>query len=111
MIKKILLLTLVGLLSLLVGCGTPDNGNADGDDQKEEVTFTGSIEEIHEQSALVSIEKGDILKSGNEVYIDLSVAGHITFEVGDKVRVGYDGIINESHPLGINTLFVELIES
>lgn len=83
-----------------------DNGKAG---LVEEATFIGTIEEINGDTALVAIEEGAILNSGSIVDIDLSVASDTTFEIGDKVRVGYDGIIRETYPLGINTIFVELL--
>lgn len=76
----------------------------------EKTTFIGIIEEINGNMAIVLIEEGDILRSGNMVGVDLSVAKDITFEINDKIKVGFDGIIREKFPLGINTTFVELIE-
>lgn len=77
---------------------------------EDELTFTGIIDEINGEVALVSIEKGVILNSGSKVEVDLSVANDKTFQIGNKVKVGYDGIVRETYPLSINTTFVELIE-
>lgn len=92
-------------------------GDVDGNENEDtsigtvaEATFIGTIEEINGDNALVSIEEGEILNSGNKVDVNLSVASDTTFEIGDKVRVGYDGHIREIFPLGINTTFVELID-
>lgn len=76
-----------------------------------EATFTGTIEHINEDQARVAIEEGDILRSGDKVMVDLSVADDVTLQVGDRIRVGYDGGVQESHPLGINTTFVERVEN
>jgi len=44
------------------------------------------------------------------VVVDISVKNDEAFQVGDKVKVGYDGAIRESSPAQINTLSVDLIE-
>ncbi|GAA0603335.1 hypothetical protein GCM10009001_20370 [Virgibacillus siamensis] len=44
------------------------------------------------------------------MFVDLSVNNDKTFQVGDKIKVGFDGKILESNPAQINTLSVELIE-
>lgn len=75
----------------------------------EEETFIGTIEEINGDNALVAVEKGAILSSGSKVDVNLSMARETTFEIGDKVRVGYDEV-RKRFPLGINTIFVELVE-
>ena len=41
---------------------------------------------------------------------DLSVNRAVTFQVGDAIECGYYGVIKESHPFQINTLFVKLVE-
>lgn len=73
-------------------------------------TFTGTIESIEQQQAIVHIVDGDIAKSSNKVAVDLSVSTQdITFQAGDYIKIGYDGEVRESEPLGINTIFIELI--
>lgn len=100
-IKTLVILFTVILMSLLIACHSSG---------ESEETFTGIIKKINEQSAVVSIEDGDILNSGTEVNVDLSVAEDITFQIGDKIRVGYHGDVRETHPLGIDTSFVERVE-
>ena len=112
--KGILLIFIVSLIFTLSACTDANQENqnsAGGKGQDQEVIFMGIIEEIHDQTALVSVEEGEILASGNQVgNVDLSLASHITFQIGDKVRVGYDGIVRETHPLSINTTSIELIK-
>jgi hypothetical protein len=98
--NKLSILLLILFSSLLFGC------NSEG----VQATFIGTIEEINGNSALVDVEEGDILNSGRSVYVDLSVNSEATFEVGDKIKVGYDGMVRESSPLGIDTLSVQLVE-
>ena len=70
--------------------------------------FTGTIESIENDHALVKIEEGKILKSGDQASVDLSVAKDTTVHVGDKVKVGY-GFVGESHPLTIETKSVKRV--
>ncbi|MFB9988445.1 DUF3221 domain-containing protein [Bacillus benzoevorans] len=106
MIKKIsILFTTLFIGLLLAACQSDDKAK----NNEVEATFTGTISEINQQNALVDIETGDILKSGDKVYVDLSKS-EANFKVGDKVEVGYDGVIRESYPLGINVVYVELIK-
>lgn len=78
--------------------------------KEEEVYFTGTIVEITDQMAIVEIDEGVILSSGDIAAVDLSVEEETTFEEGDRVEVAYDGIVRESYPLGINTISVKLID-
>lgn len=103
MIKKI---TILFIALLLAACQSGDDNT---NNNEVEATFTGTISEINQQNALVDIETGEILNSGNKVYVDLSMSEE-NFKVGDKVEVGYDGLIRESHPLGINVIYIELIQ-
>lgn len=60
--------------------------------------------------ALVEIEEGAILSSGDQVHIPLSIDDVDNFEVGDQVRIGYDGSVMESYPLQINMTFIEKVD-
>jgi hypothetical protein len=96
--KKFSLFFTIVLISLLSACN------------HAKATLSGTIEEINGQSALVSIEEGEILKSGANVYVNLSVNSQEMFQVGDKVKVGYDGSTMESSPLQIKTLTLKKVE-
>lgn len=74
------------------------------------VNFDGTIEEINGDSVLVAIDAGEILRSGDKVKVDLSSASDETFEIGDKIRVEYDGTIRESYPLQVNTLSIQKLD-
>jgi hypothetical protein len=107
LLKKIrIAFTILFIAIFLAACQSSDDKINNND---VEATFTGNISEINQQNALVDIETGDILNSGNKVYVDLSMSEE-NFKVGDKVEVGYDGVIRESHPLGINVIYIELIQ-
>lgn len=96
---------LIGLFSAY----SPSDKDKTDDNETNEI-FTGNIETIEDQNAIVDIEAGEILKSGRKVSVNLSVTDNTMFQVGDEFRVGYDGEVRESEPLQINTTFVELIE-
>ena len=74
------------------------------------VTFDGTIEEINGDSVLVAIDTGEILRSGDKVTVDLSSAPDEIFEIGDKIRVEYDGTIRESYPLQVDTLSIQKLD-
>lgn len=106
--QKCIVIFIIILFGLLSACSSSNDDKTDGIETKD--TFTGTIEKVEGQNALVTITDGEILRSYNKVQVDLSVAEDKTFQVGDKIRVGYDGEVRESGPLGINTSFVELID-
>lgn len=97
--KLSLLLTFL-LSSFLFGC------NSEGTNEY----FTGTIEEIYGDIANVYIVEGSDISTGGRVTVDLSVNSEVTFEVGDRIGVTYDGWVGESSPLSIKTLSVELLE-
>lgn len=70
--------------------------------------FTGTIKEINGETAVVYASLGGGKES---VFVNLSVNSDETFQVGDEVKVGYDGTIRESNPAQIHTLSVELVDS
>lgn len=102
-VKRILILLLIILASIsLIGCSK----------NKAEVEFKGIITEINGQSAIVSADEGEEIRSSGElVEVDLSKNEEVEFKIGDRVRVGYDGAVLEKYPLGITTIYVELLEN
>ncbi|OLS38259.1 hypothetical protein BTR22_07150 [Alkalihalophilus pseudofirmus] len=88
-------------LCLLAACS---NG-----DQMQNAAFTGTIESIHNDSAIIAIEEGEILSSGDKVSVNLAVNEEETFQVGDQVVVEYDGAVMESYPLQVHTISIKLI--
>jgi len=116
LIRKIWILFSSFLICLLFACNNTDNKPITSDTDNEPITsdvtstFTGTITEIYDQTALVHIDEGEITKSGSRVHVDLSKNSETTFHVGDKVKVGYDGEVRESDPLQINVVFIEKVE-
>lgn len=102
--KKGLLITLSLLLMFVSACTTKK------ETESSEYKFIGTISKIEDNIAIVSIEEGEILNSGNTVKVDLSVNKEDVFFIGDKVEVEYDGMIRESNPLSINTISIKHVK-
>lgn len=100
---------LIIVLLIISGCSNSVNQNDEETTETETVIsyFTGTIKEINGNTALVYAELGG--GKGN-VFVNLSVNSDETFQVGDEVKVGYDGTIMDSNPAQINTLSVELVD-
>ncbi|GKV67402.1 MULTISPECIES: hypothetical protein [Sporosarcina] len=98
--NKAIVFTLILAAGLLFACSSKNDVKA---------TFIGTIQEIRGDSALVDAaqEDGKVL---GQIEINLSVNPNETFQIGDKVKIGYDGTIMETAPLKIITLTVEKIE-
>ena len=82
-------------------------------DDKSEVraTFIGTIVEINDYGAQVLVTESEgINQISGLIGVDFSVNPDETFQVGDKVKVGYDGNIMETAPVRINTLTLEKVE-
>ena len=101
--KKILslILTLFCVLSL-VGCGRSMD-----DIIKNESSITGVVEEVYNNSILISIQT-EAYPYG--AYCDVSLDAEnkddmVDFNIGEEVIVYYDGNIAESYPLQINTVY------
>ncbi|KAA0563487.1 DUF3221 domain-containing protein [Bacillus sp. CH30_1T] len=93
----------------IIGCSTSIESSEENEIKTENSSFTGTIKEINDNSALVSTK----VFEGNpesDVFVDLSVNNDKTFQVGDKIKVGFEGIIRESNPAQINTLSVVLVD-
>ncbi|MFE6169399.1 hypothetical protein ABE042_04380 [Viridibacillus arvi] len=73
-------------------------------------TFTGVIEEINEQGAVVYVTDDEDNAVSGIIAVNLAKNPDQTFQVGDKVKVGYDGTMRDTAPIGITTLTVELVE-
>lgn len=97
------------VLLVIVGCAnsTDESEEKFNEPKTANSSFTGTIKEIKSNTAIVNAKLGG---GEGDVFVNLSVNSDETYHVGDRVKVGYDGIIMESSPAQINTLFVELID-
>lgn len=101
--NKIILFCFTIVASLLFACGSENL------EKDVKATFVGTIQEITGDSAIVNAVREDGKVLGT-ISIDLAVNPNETFQIGDKVRVGYNGIIMESAPAQVRTLTVKKVE-
>lgn len=75
--------------------------------------FTGTVLDVWDGAILVSVnEDEDEIKSSDKISVplDVKLKDSITnFQVGDKVRIFYDGYILESYPAKIHTVYAILL--
>lgn len=101
--KKIsLIITFLICCGLLITCTS---------NRKVKATFIGEIEEmINNREAFVYVAKTEGYPVYGIIYVNLAKNPDETFQVGDKVKVGYNGKVQGTVPLTITTLTVELVE-
>ncbi|MDM5249359.1 hypothetical protein [Lysinibacillus sp. G4S2] len=100
--KYSLIITFLLCCGLLITC----NSNS-----KVKATFIGVIEEmINDREAFVYVNKTEDSPVYGIIYVNLAKNPDETFQVGDKVKVGYDGTVQGTAPLTVTTLSVELVE-
>lgn len=106
---KKLLLCLVTALVLITGCSKEMNM----DKVLNEPNFVGVVTEVNEHSILVKVnEDEDDIRSSDlmSVSLDVEIDDSITdFNIGDEVRVYYDGMIAESYPAQINKVYAIML--
>ncbi|GAB0168057.1 DUF4131 domain-containing protein [Lysinibacillus sp. CTST325] len=74
-------------------------------------TFIGVIEEIvNDRKAVVYVTESENDAVRGIIYVNLAKNPDIQFKVGDKVKVGYDGTVQDTAPMWVTTLTVELVE-
>ena len=80
-----------------------------------EPNFTGVVTEVFDKGITVSVDEGeDELKSSDKISVSLNAKlkdSTTNFDVGDKVKVFYDGVIIESYPAQIKTVYAILLEN
>ena len=105
--NKVIFLCLFLLNGLLFACNSEEVKNAESEIK---ATFVGTIEEIHGESATVFVLESKESKISGLVVIGLRANTDETFQVGDKIRVGYDGSVMEIAPPRVHTLTIEKVE-
>lgn len=100
---------LIFLFILLGGCTIPMNMNT----VIKEPNFGGTVEEVHEKSVLVRVNENESTSSDLiSVSLDVELKDSMTdFEVGDEIRVYYDGNIAESYPAQVNKVYAIILVS
>ncbi len=98
--RTIMIMAVAIVMSLsLAACGSKDTAP-----DSSELQFSGKIDSIDGDEALVTPDEGeDIRSSGDAVRINIADYSK-PLNVGDTVTIYYDGVIMESYPLQINLL-------
>lgn len=65
---------------------------------------------INNREAFVYVTKTEGNPVYGIIYVNLAKNPDETFQVGDKVKVGYNGKVRGTVPLTITTLTIELVE-
>ena len=102
--KRVLALLLILTCMLFaIGCEEPQ------ENEPSHVYFIGTVESVSEASIMVEVtDAGDCgLTVGTPASVSLYALGENkpTLAVGDSVRVEFDGVVQESYPVGIPTVF------
>lgn len=96
------------IITFLICCGLLITYTSN---RKVKATFIGEIEEmINNREAFVYVTKTEGNPVYGIIYVNLAKNPDETFQVGDKVKVGYNGKVQGAVPLTITTLSVELVE-
>ncbi len=103
--KKTLFAILVcGAMVLgITGCGKTKQNNSD-----DTHTFTGTITECEEQSMIVRPNENEEEYNSSDKFRIEYVDGFNSCKVGDKVKITYRGMINESYPAQVGTTNIEI---
>ncbi|GLO65713.1 hypothetical protein [Oceanobacillus kimchii] len=105
-------ISIIFMLVFSSSCDSTSINNIRNAKFKTQDSLIGNIQTINNDIAIVKVTKGSILNSGNQVTVDLSVEEEITFEVSDKVEVGFTGEVREiGPPVGIDTIYVKVIDN
>ncbi|MDO5002884.1 MAG: DUF3221 domain-containing protein [bacterium] len=108
--KTILTILLCGVMVLgLTGCNKSDG--KDKLNSKDDVhTFKGIIVECEQNSMIVKPDNTEEeYKSSDKFRIEY-VDGFNSCKIDSKVKITYEGLINESYPAQIGTTKIELID-
>ena len=108
--KKIILLLFIMILA--VSC----TKKVTMSNYKKEANFSGIVKEVNAHSLLVSVDKTeDEFKTSDLISVSLDIElkdSLVTFNIGDEIRIYYDGIIADSYPAQINKVYaIDIIKS
>ena len=106
--KKILSILVCGfILVCLTGC----NDKKEENEKRSDIySFSATITECEENSMIVKPDENELInKSTDAVRVDY-VNGYNSCKVNDRVKITYEGYINESYPAQIGTTKIESIQ-
>ncbi|WP_349947956.1 M56 family metallopeptidase [Lacrimispora sp. BS-2] len=81
----------------------------------KEPHFAGTVTEVYDNTILVIVDEGEEVRRSSDlmsVSLDVKLKDSMThFNVGDKVIVYYNGVIAESYPAQVNTVYAIVLTS
>lgn len=98
---------------LLQSCGGDDIAVGGGAVSGDGESFLGIVLEKHEGVCLIEVSDSDsgALASGSTVYVSTAIDGCPPYEVGDSVRIVFDGKVAMSYPPQIfGVVSIEVLE-
>ena len=105
----------VFLLSVVLLFGMGGCGRTMNDVIANEPNFMGIVTDVGDSSILVAVdESSDAYRSCHEIWVSLDVemADSMThFNIGDEVVVYYDGMIMDSSPGQVGTVYAILLRT
>lgn len=80
--------------------------------EAKEYSFCGTIRQVEQNLFFVEPDEGEqIRKSGNSVMIGkLQLDTNVKFEIGEHIRIFYDGDVMETYPLQIKAISYESLD-
>ncbi len=84
-----------------------DPGNA----EEGEYSFIGIVEDVSEHEIMIEATEGDIQNYGDSVLVSFPDEIDLDVQIGDTVRVTFDGIVMPSLPPRVSASSYEILES
>lgn len=104
--KTIFTILICGVMILgLTGCN-----NSEKKDDNDIHTFEGTIIECEKETMIVSPNENTEEYKSSDKFIIEYVNGFNSCNVGNKVKITYKGMINESYPAQIGTTNIEVVK-
>ncbi|MEG0834935.1 MAG: hypothetical protein RR413_05770 [Christensenellaceae bacterium] len=102
---KLFVVALISLTLILICYGTTQYNSK----HRSKAKYTGTIKEITSTHAIILIDENCSLRTSGSL-ASANLSGYQKqFSVGDRVEVGYDGIVFYSHPLDIGADYIKKI--
>ena len=105
--KQVLVILVLSLILTVTACGTSSGGGESEVGGNEKATFQATILEIHDGYYLVEPVAGSTeLNSADQITVPMTNMNPSPEpEVGDVLKIEYDGSIAESYPAQITNVY------
>lgn len=109
--KTLVIFLTLACLVTLVACNSNDNGGSISNDDGRDILnpyFTGEVIEVYEKGCLLEVT--DIGNGnfgiGDKVQVNTDISTCPEYDVGDFLRISFDGKVAESYPPQITKVFI-----